>query len=146
MASVKGMASAEKSDNALLDEVKYLHQCMFRREPSDKLASAYLAAHLVISDLENADPRQVKTVNTIVNLGLNPNGIEPWLREKRKRHLLSAKMLLIAYLAECDTNHPEFARNAGSKHLAFFIMAGSVLKAVGSLLTGYVQKKRYGLV
>lgn len=130
----------------LLKEARYLHRRMFNRYPADKLVDAYVRAHTEIDELHAVNPKQLKTVHTIIDRGLEPGGIEPWLRGNGIRHVLSAKMLLIAYLAECDACHPEFARHATDGRMALVHMSRTTLGAVFRLFHGYVQKAWHGLV
>jgi hypothetical protein len=130
----------------LWEEAKYLHICMFRRHPSNVIFEAYIRAHAEIPDLCVFDERQLKTVRAVVVQCMDAVGIEPWLRGKRVRHALSAKMLLLAYLAECDSCHPEFSRRASVGRMAVVNMGCAALKAGLCLLRGRIQKAWYGLV
>ncbi len=130
----------------LCTEARYLHCCLFNRYPTDNFIDAYIRAHTDISDLRAIDARQLRTVSLIVVCNLDAVGIEPWLRIKVKRHALSAKLLLIAYLAECDVRHPEFVRHNPSGRLALVSMGSAVLIAIFRLLRGRIQKAWHGLV
>ena len=130
----------------LYEEAKYLHISMFGRYPSNNIFDYYVRAHAEILDLRVFDARQLKTVEAVVAHRLDAVGIEPWLRRKKIRHALSAKMLLIAYLAECDASHPEFSRCASNGRMALINMGCFVLNAGFGLLRGRIQKAWHGLV
>lgn len=134
------MSSAECE--ALSQEVHYLHRQLFRRDPPPVVIGGYLRAHAEILELRNADPRQLHTVNAIVANRLDALGIEVWLRGGRPCHALTSKLLLLAYLAECDASHPEFLRRAAG----LVSSMNAVLLAVFRLLRGFIQKTWYGLV
>jgi hypothetical protein len=103
-------------------------------------------AHADIPDLGTIDERELRTVQIIVAHRLDAVGIEPLLRGKGRRHALSAKLLLLAYLAECDARHPEFMRCATNGPKALVSMGSAALMAVFRLLRGHVQKAWHGLV
>jgi hypothetical protein len=131
----------------LCDEGKYLYFHLFHRHPPNNLVDAYIRAHAEIKDLRTVDPRQKETVDIIVDQGLDPIIVEPWLRGKKTRHLLSAKMLLIAYLAECDIHHhPEFSRSARSSKMTLGSIGLATIAAGIRLIRGYIQKMRHELV
>jgi hypothetical protein len=119
---------------------------MFRRCPPDNLVDAYVRAHAEIPDLATTDERQLRSVQIIVARCLDALGIEPWLRGKGVRHALSGKMLLLAYLAECDARHPEFMRPVADGRMVLASMGCATLIAVCRLLRGYVQKEWHELV
>jgi hypothetical protein len=130
----------------LCEEARYLHISLFRRYPSNVISDAYVSAHAEIPDLCVFDERQIKTVHAVVVHRLDAVGIEPWLRGKRVRHALSAKMLLLVYLAECDACHPEFSRCASTGRMALLNIGCAALKAGLCLLRGRIHKAWYGLV
>lgn len=130
----------------LCEEARYLHLRLFRRCSADSILDAYVRAHAEIPDLRAIDEQQLRTVRIIVARRLDAVGIEPWLRRKRTRHALSAKTLLLVYLAECDACHPEFSRRAADGRMALANMGCAALAALFRLLRGRVQKAWHGLV
>ena len=130
----------------LCAEARYLHHRLFGRDPSDNLVDAYVRAHTEIPELYAADARQLSSVNFIVSRGLDAVGIEPWFRGKARRHALSAKLLLLCFLAECGASHPEFTRRAASDRMALARISNTTLTAILRLLRGRVQKGWHGLV
>lgn len=131
--------------NQLTDEVTYLYQSIFSRIPPNLLIVSYIAAHSEINELKLLDDQQKLTVHRVVTKKLDAVGIEPWLRSPQRRHALSIKLLLIMYLAESDSLHPEFCRcgNGVFKGIAQLIFAG--LKGFLRLILGRVQKAIYGI-
>lgn len=138
------MTSSEST--ILYEEARYLHFSMFGRYPDNVTLSYYVSAHAEISLLRFLSEQELNTVRVIIAHSLDATGIEPWLRGKRMRHALSAKMLLLAYLAECDSCHPEFSRCASTGRMALLSIGRAALKAGFCLLRGRIQKVCYGLV
>lgn len=134
------------SAGSMFEEVKYLHYQLFRRLPESNIIDYYIRAHTEIQELSKLNEQELQTVQFIVTHGLDAVGIEPWLRNKRLRHALSVKLLLLTYLAECDTKHSEFCRNNPSKKAAILQMGCAVFFAALRLIRGFTQKVRYGLI
>lgn len=134
-------------DSILLErEACHFHFCFFHRSPSESLKKNYILAHAEFPDLQNPPENQLKSVHLIIEKKLNALGIEPWLRKKKNRHILTSKILLISYLAECDASHQEFCRQSSGRLYSWIDMALSGLEGILNLLHGYIQKTRYGLV
>ncbi|HEN3568467.1 TPA: hypothetical protein U5E24_003945 [Yersinia enterocolitica] len=134
------------SAGSMFEEVKYLHYQLFRRLPESNIIDYYIRAHTEIQELSKLNEQELQTVQFIVTHGLDAVGIEPWLRNKKLRHALSVKLLLLTYLAECDTKHSEFCRNNPSKKVAILEMGCAVFFAALRLIRGFIQKVRYGLI
>jgi hypothetical protein len=84
---------------------------------------------------------------TIVQKHLDALGIEPWLRRgSATRHLLSRKLLLIAYLAECDAEHLEFRLEIRGRLRSLVHLCCGALWAGWHLLKGRLQKALHGLL
>ena len=130
----------------LTEEVKYIHMSMFRQYPSNLISDAYIRAHAEIPDLSFFNERQLKTVQTVVVKRLDAVGIEPWFRGKKIRHALSAKILLLAYLAECDACHSGYSRRAITGRMVLVNMGFTTLRAGHCLIRGRIQKAWHGLV
>lgn len=127
---------------SLKSEGKYLHQCLFRREAPAPLIINYLEVHAAMPELNEGAVAQQRTLDRIVEKKLDATAIEPWLRTKSRRHLLSSKLLLLAYLAECDGQHSEFQRQSRGRRR--FVLDGGM--AVFTALRGLLSKIRHGLV
>ena len=123
-----------------------MHYELFGRRPTLAVVDAYCRAHGDIPELRPPDPAEVRTVNAIVNGKLDAVGIELWLRGGKRRHILSAKLLLIAYLSECDGSHAEFLRSntGGIRALPLIGLAGA--KGLVRALRGRLQIAWYGLI
>jgi hypothetical protein len=130
----------------LVREARFLHQRFFRREASSTLIAAYCRAHRELAELRAFDAVELTTVNRIVDRKLSAVAIEPWLRRSGRRHALSAKLLLVAYLAESDTAHAEFSRDAPPARCALCRFVGTCVVAGLQLLWGRLQRARHGLV
>ena len=127
-------------------EVKILHRQFFLCDASDGLIENYMRAHAELPDLARASDSELRTVRIIIEKGLNALGIEPWLRTGKERHLLSRKLLLIAYLAECDAEHPKFRQEIKGSLRGFIqLFRCSGLGAI-HLINGRFQKALYELL
>lgn len=144
--SSEGLGIGQGARLALTDEVRFLHRQMFRRAPTLPFVEGYIRAHAEILDLASETDQQRRTLQIIIAKRLRAVGIEPWLRTRRRRHPLSAKLLLIAYLAECDADHSEFARRSHGRGLGLIRMVSGGMIGSAELLVGRIQKAWYGLV
>ena len=131
---------------ALEREARYLHQALFGRLPPPSLVALYVAAHLERADLFDAPQREMHTLARIVSLGLDATGIEVRLRRPGRRHLLSRKLLLVSYIAECDGLHPEPRRVPRGMPAAHAVLLASAVRAAVSILRGRFQAWRHGIV
>lgn len=130
----------------LSHEVQVLHLQFFRRPAPQSLVEAYLKFHVDSLMLMQATDDELRTVVVVVNKGLDALGIEPWLRGGSARHLLSRKLLLIAYLAECDAAHLESSRGVRGRWRSLVQLFRSTVIGTGHLLKGRLQKALYGLL
>lgn len=92
---------------ALATEAGVLHEALFGRSPSSRFVGLYVEVHRERADLFAASQTETDTVCRVVKRGLDIAGIEVLLRRPGLRHLLSRKLMLAGYLAECDGEHPE---------------------------------------
>lgn len=129
--------------SSLRCEAAHLHLCLFGEHISSEISSLYISAHETLRELIDAPFVQLQTLRVIVEEGLDATSIEPWFRDGKKRHLLSSKLLLLSYLAECSGNRSLFSR-CGRHQYSNLLTAGFL--GVVSLLRGYYLKSRYGLV
>lgn len=141
---VQGVGAIDRT--TLIREAELLHRQFFQRDASPKLLDFYTLAHSELLDLTQASDGELRTVQLVVERHLDALGIEPWLRSSSGRHLLSRKLLLIAYLAECDAAHSEFRREAKSRAVSYVRLGQSGAKAAFRLLRGRIQKALHGLL
>jgi|RhiMetdeSRZDD1v2_1073273.scaffolds.fasta_scaffold466948_2 hypothetical protein len=130
----------------LRDEAHLLHQQFFGRTATTDFVNLYLKAHAEIPDLLDASVAERRTVRLVFAKRLDACGLEPWLRAGTRRHLLSRKLMLVAYLAECDGAHPEFRRAEVGRLRSWVTLSSCGLKGIFRLLRGRWQKARYGLL
>jgi hypothetical protein len=129
---------------ALVSEAQHFHGCLFGRPASGDLIRRYVVAHRALDGLRQAPDDELRSVKAILDQRLNAAWIEPWLRRKRgRRHVLTAKLLLIAYLAECSGTAQEMDRHRAIGRIRFAAVAA--LGAAG-LLWGWLLKARHALV
>jgi hypothetical protein len=130
----------------LLHEVQVLHLQFFRCAAPKTLIDGYLRFHAESPNMVYATQDEHQTVATVVNKRLDALGIEPWLRGGSPRHLLSRKLLLIAYLAECDAAHPDYRQAVRGCLRSFLQLGSSALVGGWHLLKGRLQMVAYGLL
>jgi hypothetical protein len=124
-------------------EAMHLHRCLFCREALPSIVADYLQVHVMLPELCDAPPEQLRTVQKIVAARLNAVAIEPWLRRGKRRHALTSKLLLLAYLAECGGQHASLMRHNAGGHLTLLING---LRGGLGLLRGRFLKARHGLL
>jgi hypothetical protein len=104
----------------------------------------YLKFHQDCPELMVATPEEIHTVTTIVDKKLDALGIEPWLRKGTNRHLLTRKLMLIAYLTECDAEYYKYWRGSPERSIWYLLL--DCIRAGFQLSKGLVQKALYGLL
>jgi hypothetical protein len=130
----------------LTREVQVLHRQFFLREAPHGLIESYLRFHMESPDMIGASDIELRTMQIIIEKDLDALGIEPWLRSGSKRHLLSRKLLLTAYLAECDASHPEFRQEVYGRGRSLAHVCRSTALATYHLLKGWLQITIYELL
>jgi hypothetical protein len=137
--------STPKERNVLIEECLYFHSLLFNDIPSGTIMDFYISAHRELSDLRYANGHEAAVIKTIVQKRLCAPGIEPWLRAGKQRHILTRKLMLLSYLAECSGSSPIrkvfFGRPTALPRM--FLLC---CRALGRLTTGYIQRLIYGLV
>lgn len=127
-------------------EAEFLHRQFFQRDALEGFIDGYLRIHAELPDMARASDNELRTVKVIVEKELDALGIEPWLRSGPERHLLSRKLLLTAYLAECDSAHPEFRQAVRGRGRSLAGLFRSMALAAAHLLKGRLQKAWYELL
>ena len=141
-----GTPAATPPHATLEREARYLHLALFGRPPPQSLVLLYLAAHLERVDLFDAPEHDMNALARIVARRLDATGIELRLRRRGRRHLLSRKLLLVSYIAECDGRHPEPRRVPGGMLPAYAALLVNGLRAATRMLRGRFQAWRHGIV
>ena len=127
-------------------EAQIIHQQLFRSKAPDILCERYVAAHAALPELNPKNEQEFRTLNIIIQKNLDALGIEPWLRKKSIRHLLSCKILLIVYLSECDGNHLELRNEAIGRLKSNYLLTRGLFIGTVRLIRGWIQKVWYGLL
>ena len=130
----------------LTHEVQVLHSQCFGRAAPQELIKAYVKFHIESPKLVEATNEEIQTLVTVINKELDAFGIEPWLRGGPTRHLLSRKLLLISYLAECDAAHLESSQLLKGRWCILVQLFCNSVNGIGLLLKGRFQKALYGLL
>lgn len=134
------------NQSKLTQEVKILHLQFFQRDASQDFIERYQRFHKDLPEMTQATGGELRTVSVIIERRLDALGIEPWLRGGPTRHLLSRKLLLIAYLAECDAAHLESGRVVKGRWRSLLQLCGRAVWGSGQLFKGRLQKALYGLL
>lgn len=141
-----GTQDEQASRTILNREANALYHQFFRHAAPQGLTESYTRAHAEMPGLAQVTDSELRTVRLVIERGLDALGIEPWLRSNSGRHLLSRKLLLIAYLAECDVTHPEYRQEVKGRFRSFVLLVRSVALAAIRLVRGRLQKTLYGLL
>jgi len=124
-------------------EAEHLFRCLFGGELPSALAANYLKVHECLAELHDLPVNELGTLRIIVDKRLDAAAVEPWLRRQGRRHALSAKLLLVIYLAECGGSPAGSLRRGAPGRRVLFL---STLGGMVGLLRGFYLKVRYGLV
>lgn len=132
-----------KTDQALYDEATHFYKLLFRDSPTQEILKLYCEAHFYIPELVNAPSNQIETVQKVMSLKLNAVVIEPFLRKRVNRHILTSKLMLLIYFEESANCRKGFeSRNRNnSVDLLFELTAATI-----NMAKGIFFKIRYGLV
>lgn len=125
-----------------------LYGSLFGTPPSLRFVRLYLDAHRDLAWLTEAGDDEIRTLSVITARRLNAAAVEPWLRSRQRNHLLTRKLLLIAYLAETDGAHRSRFASA-TRHrpaLALVRLGLAGAQAFVRLGAGYLLKRRHALV
>ena len=125
-------------------EAGHLFTCLFGEAPPPKLTEQYVHAHQILRELREFPAPELHTMRLIVSKRLNAAMIEPFLRRKHgRRHAVSAKLLLLVYLAECGEVQPGALRGGPQSR---FAIVSAASRGVAGLLVGLYLKVRHGLL
>lgn len=131
------------SGQDISEEAAYFYCALFREQLPENIRGLYCKAHAALPDEFASTAREAHTVTAIMRHALDPVGIEPWLRKKNAHHLLTRKLLLLAYLHECGGGRVSVADGRLGGGLDMFL---TICGAAFSLTRGLLQKRRYGLL
>jgi len=127
-------------------EVIYFHYCLFGNPAPARLINLYVEFNREHFDGVSVNSNDARTVAIIIKMRLDAVGIEHWLRRKGLRHLLSRKLMLIMYLAECDSAHPDFRVCITGPFYGYIAVARTLSAAVRHLFVGRIQIALYALL
>jgi len=130
----------------LEQEANYFHYCLFRCPAPERLINLYVQFNGEHSQNSRFDLNETRTIATIVRMRLDAVGIEHWLRRQGLRHLLSRKLLLIMYIAECDSMHPDFRVCVSGAVCGYMAVVSALVTGVKHLVVGRIQIALYALL
>ena len=134
-------------DNYLKKEAIVFSRQLFYCDPSEETINAYINAHATLYFLIPKNTSEINTVKIIIEKGLDATGIEYWLRGSGSRHILTCKLLLVSYLAECskDSSIGFRAESVGAfRSLASIVRV--ILKTPFVIVRGWIHKVAHDLV
>lgn len=127
-------------------EARFFYRRLLGGVPSPEIISLYIRAHEEIEELRTIGAEQQRTIELILVHDLDATGIEPWLRGNQAPHALGIKLRMLAYLSECAEAHPKFGQRPAGLLRTFARLGFCAVPALFSLVRGYVQKSKHGLL
>ncbi len=137
------MTSLQSVDD-LVSEANSFHQAMFGRLASKNFTQYYVRANQECPTL-NANQMEIDEICTLIRAGANITNIESALRDRKKRHPLVKKMILISYLSECDGAHIESFRPSNRRFQFWLTLPFWGLRALFRKFLGKLSLERYGI-
>ena len=129
----------------LRSEARYLHRLLFKSEIVNEMTDSYVLAHEFIKP--SGSNEQLRTVQLVIDNGLDAEAVELALRKSHPRHPLRQKMQILTYLAEADQLHYSFFINTDNSFVkAILSLTGQIFRTIGKLLLGKLLVWRYNLV
>lgn len=107
----------------------------------DVLYALYAAAHQRLPSLQDESAEERAQIDRILEHGIDPWAIEPWLRSGDRAHLLTRKLALIQALLDA---HPDAAREAPAPSLVRDAL--HLCRELTSLLIARLKAKLHGLL
>ena len=104
----------QNTDLNLVREAEHLYRSLFNCEIPAGLVGGYVDVHRSLAKEWHPTPAEERTLHLIVELSLDAAALEPWLRRKGSLHIVSVKLLLLAYLDECAAGRSGVLRNTWS--------------------------------
>ncbi len=133
---------AERED-ALAQEARFLHACVFHRAADEATVARYGAAHDELFPDEPASP----LVARILERRLDAEAIEFVLRRRGRGRELTRKMQMVSYLAEARREaFEDFVNVEPGRARAWLALAAATLGAVWKRLKGEYSSRRHGLL
>ena len=121
----------------------HLFRCLFDSDPPSGFIEYYIEVNEHLAKYNNFTDDELRTISLIVERKINATAVEPWLRRKKRRHILTAKLLIIVYWAESISLPNKVFRSGESGKIVVIL---ETLNSIKALLLGGLLKVRYGLV
>jgi len=96
--------------DALMAEASHIHGSLFGTDAPASLLADYARAHHECREFAGSTKAERRSVDIVLDKRLDVAAIGRLLTSGADRHLLTRKLLLVSYLAECDGKHPDFRR------------------------------------
>ena len=136
--------SCLQSEAELMDEAVWFHHAMFASAPSSEFIRNYIDANLECGDL-HSEIGEVVIIRRLAKKKANVVVVEAALRRRKPRHLLTRKMTLVAYIAECDAAHLNVYNHSVSTFMFWGLFPFWGFRALFRLLCGKLLVVRYGI-
>ncbi len=130
-------------NQALAEEARHLHACLFHRPADDTVITRYQAAHRELFPNDESSP----LVEKIVAHHLDAEAIEFALRRRGKGCELTRKLQIVSYLQEARSEYlAEFVNFKRSRPRAWIALAAATLGALWKRCKGEYSIRRHGLL
>jgi hypothetical protein len=132
-------------DEALAREAEYLHRKIFDGPIPEALRASYVAANRAVAS--GGPGPAVAKMALIVERALDVEALELALRRRERRNSLTAKLLILLYLAEARGSHFHFFVNEErARARSFCLLALHALRSLYKLLKGAYLIRKHGIV
>lgn len=132
------------NDASLRAEADYFHRALFGFPVPALVADRYIQLHTICFPSPN--PRQRETTEEIVRLSLDVEAVEYAFRLHRRKHLLTAKLQALLYLAEVRREYyPLFFNESPAPIKGKLKLLQAVARSAGKLLKGIFLVRSHGL-
>lgn len=139
-----GENSEEIRRSELHSEARYLYRCFFKDSVDVVLLDRYARAHEIYGIKENEMDRRI--MYKLQSLHLDAEAVEYVLRLKNRGNILTRKVEILHFLAECESNRSgDFfnSRDVGLK--AWLYLFRALGRTIRCFVKGRILVRRYGL-
>lgn len=126
----------------LLEQVNWIHRCIYGSNAPDFVASRYLNAHLKYPQLNETD--KINWLDQAVKNRSDLQALELVLRRQDPDNILTKKFLTLSFIVECSPKYDELYVNHNKQWLSAVVaLASAVLFTLFKSLKGRILLSRY---
>ena len=130
--------------NELYTEAKYLYLGFFNECPPEWLLEKYVRVHDAYD--VSASQKEIKAIGAIVKHGLDVEAVEYVMRLRKRDNLLTKKVEIIHYLAECSSRRfGDFFLEADIDWRGWVLLLRSLVRVPWCFVMGHWLIRRHGL-